>query len=173
MTAGRGIVHAEMPVGEQVNTGLQLWINLPAKDKMMEPRYQELLDKNVPRASTPDKGVSVKIIAGESMGVKAKVHTLSPIYYLDFVMKSGQKFVQNVPSDYTAFVYVLKGTVFFGKEIGNAHTTLVFANDGDKVEFQTGDNEEAHFVFIAGKPIGEPIVQHGPFVMNTQQEVHF
>jgi redox-sensitive bicupin YhaK (pirin superfamily) len=96
MTAGKGIVHAEMPAsGKGVTcTGLQLWINLPAKAKMMDPRYQELKDAEVPRAFSEDKKVEVKVIAGESLGVKAKVHTNSPIYYLDFKMQPGAKFSQ-------------------------------------------------------------------------------
>lgn len=107
------------------------------------------------------------------MGVDAKVHTLSPIYYLDFTMKENQSFVQSVPSDYTCFVYTLSGEVFFSENStkGLPHTTLVFENNGDQVSFKT-EGQVANFVLIAGKPIGEPIVQHGPFVMNTKEEVN-
>ena len=94
MTAGKGIVHAEMPLGDKVATGLQLWVNLPKSAKMVPPRYQELLDKDVPRAQTEDGGVVVKVIAGDSLGVSAKVHTYTPIYYLDVKMEKGQVFEQ-------------------------------------------------------------------------------
>ena len=92
MTAGRGIVHAEMPASADVSHGLQLWVNLPKKDKFVSPRYQEYLDKDVPRAVAD--GVSVKVIAGESLGVNAKVHTYIPIFYLDFKMVPGKTFTQ-------------------------------------------------------------------------------
>ncbi|KAJ3410729.1 hypothetical protein HDV05_003449 [Chytridiales sp. JEL 0842] len=174
MTAGKGIVHAEMPSPASTDacTGLQLWINLPGHAKLIDPRYQELKDKEVPRAFSEDKKVEVKVIAGESLGVKAKVHTHSPIFYLDFKMKPGAKISQPVPGDYTTFIYTLSGTALFGSEKSKAepHTTLVFSPTGNTVTMETTDSE-AHFVLIAGKPIGEPIVQHGPFVMNSKDEI--
>ncbi len=94
MTAGRGIVHAEMPLGKEPATGLQLWVNLPSSAKKMEPRYQELLNENVPKFISPSGGVSVKVIAGEAGNVKAAVHTVTPIYYLDVRMAQGESFSQ-------------------------------------------------------------------------------
>ena len=172
MTAGRGIVHAELPLGNETATGLQLWVNLPAKAKMIEPRYQELLKDQVPLAKSPSGGVSVKVIAGNSYGVDSKVHTYSPILYLDVQMEKNETFVQEVKAGWTAFAYTLSGTAFFGSEEKKApeHTTLVLSSSGDQLRVETRDST-AHFVVIAGEPIGEPIVQHGPFVMNTREEI--
>ncbi|KAF9217211.1 hypothetical protein BGZ59_005939 [Podila verticillata] len=174
MTAGRGIVHSEMPVKKQARAhGLQLWINLPKEHKMCEPQYQELLDGEIKRA-TPQEGVVVKIIAGESHGVKSQVYTRTPTMYLDYKMDKNKTVEQSIPASYTGFIYMLKGTAYIGdKEFeGKAHHTLTFSEDGtDTIKIKTMD-EDAHFVLIAGEPIKEPIVQHGPFVMNTQQEIY-
>ncbi|KAG0036246.1 hypothetical protein BGZ82_004493 [Podila clonocystis] len=174
MTAGRGIVHSEMPVKSETRAhGLQLWINLPKEHKMCEPQYQELLDGEIKRA-TPQDGVVVKVIAGESHGVKSQVYTRTPTMYLDYKMDKNKTTEQSIPASYTGFIYMLKGTVFIGdKEFeGKAHHTLTFSEDGtDTIKIKTKD-EDAHFVVIAGEPLKEPIVQHGPFVMNTQKEIH-
>ncbi|KAJ3167237.1 hypothetical protein HK101_011804 [Irineochytrium annulatum] len=182
MTAGRGIVHAEMPASPPGVTcrGLQLWINLPAEHKMCEPRYQELKDADVPRARSEDGSVEVKVIAGESMGVTAAVRTFTPIFYLDFQMKPGARFVQAVPAGYTTFAYTLKGSVRFadGGAYVDPHTTVVFSAEGEAVSLEAATEgtedgyDGAHFVLIAGEPIGEPIVQHGPFVMNEKDEIY-
>ncbi|KAI8362454.1 RmlC-like cupin domain-containing protein [Mortierella sp. GBAus27b] len=170
MTAGRGI----MPVKSQTRAhGLQLWINLPKEHKICEPQYQELLDKEIPRA-TPEEGVTIKVIAGESHGIQSKVYTRIPTMYFEFKMDKNKTVEQSIPASYTGFIYMLKGTAFIGdKEFeGKAHHTLTFSEDGaDTIKIQTKD-EEAHFVVIAGEPLKEPIVQHGPFVMNTKDEIY-
>ncbi|KAF9966557.1 hypothetical protein BGZ70_001966 [Mortierella alpina] len=174
MTAGRGIVHSEMPVKSQTRAhGLQLWINLPKEHKMCEPQYQELLDAQIPRA-TPQEGVVVKVIAGESHGVQSKVYTRTPTMYLDFKMDKHKTVEQSIPSSYTGFIYMLKGTAFIGdKEFeGKAHHTLTFSEDGADAVKITTKEEDAHFVLIAGEPLKEPIVQHGPFVMNSKEEIY-
>ncbi|KAI8851602.1 RmlC-like cupin domain-containing protein [Chytridium lagenaria] len=156
MTAGRGIVHAEMPLPGVLCRGLQLWINLPAKHKMTEPRYQELKDEDVPRAGSH---------CGREFGVKAEVKTFTPIFYLDVKVEKGGMGVQNIPAGYTTFVYTLAGSTKF-EEDGNPvgpHTTVVFSKDGDAV---------LSFCIDRGQPIGEKIVQYGPFVMNEQAEIH-
>ncbi|KND01830.1 uncharacterized protein SPPG_03620 [Spizellomyces punctatus DAOM BR117] len=171
MTAGRGIMHAEMPASDEPAHGLQLWVNLPKKDKMVKPRYQELLDKNVPRAQSPDGGVSVKVIAGESYGVKAAVLTYTPIIYLDVKMEPGKIFEQSIPENWTAFMYTLDGTVVVGSSATKVdpHTTVVLGEDGDTLKVESAD--KAHFVVIAGQKINEPIAQHGPFVLNDRSEI--
>ncbi|KAG9064430.1 hypothetical protein KI688_003620 [Linnemannia hyalina] len=173
MTAGRGIVHSEMPVKSQTRAhGLQLWINLPKEHKMCEPQYQELLDGQIPRA-TPKDGVVVKVIAGESHGVKSQVYTRTSTMYLDFNMDKNKTITQTIPSTYTGFLSMLKGTAFIGdKEFeGKAHHTLTLSEDGARtVKIQTKD-DDAHFVFIAGEPLKDPIVQHCPFVMNSSEEI--
>ncbi|KAF9310266.1 hypothetical protein BG003_008751 [Podila horticola] len=173
MTAGRGIVHSEMPVRSQTRAhGLQLWINLPKEHKMCEPQYQELLDGEIKRA-TPQDGVVVKVIAGESHGVMSQVYTRTPTMYLDYKMDKNKSIEQSIPASYTGFIYMLKGKAYIGEDgfEGNAHYTLTFTENGETVKIETKD-EEAHFMFIAGEPLMEPIVQHGPFVMNTREEIY-
>ncbi|KAG0054624.1 hypothetical protein BGZ83_010752 [Gryganskiella cystojenkinii] len=176
MTAGRGIVHSEMPVKSQTRAhGLQLWINLPKEHKMCEPQYQELLDKEIKRAK-PQDGVEIKVIAGESHGVQSQVYTRTPTMYLDYKMDKNKSVTQSIPASYTGFIYMLKGKAFIGEKDkafeGKAHHTLTFSEDGtDTIKIETKD-EEAHFVVIAGEPLKEPIVQHGPFVMNTKEEIY-
>jgi redox-sensitive bicupin YhaK (pirin superfamily) len=174
MTAGKGIVHAEMPYSKDPATGLQLWVNLPKTAKLMEPKYQEVLDKDVPRSYSPSKGVQVKVIAGESYGVKAAVSTCTPIYYLDVHMKENEKFEQKIPSHFTGFIYTLQGVGLFGqsKKKAEPHCTLVLSHEGDTLIVETESQQTARFVVIAGQPLHEPVVQHGPFVMNTQEEIH-
>ncbi|KAG0033654.1 hypothetical protein BGZ81_007781 [Podila clonocystis] len=173
MTAGRGIVHSEMPIKSQTRAhGLQLWINLPKEHKMCEPQYQELLDGEIKRA-LPEDGVVVKVIAGESHGVKSQVYTRTPTMYLDYKMDKNKSIEQSIPASYTGFIYMLKGKTYIGEDgfEGNAHYTLTFTEEGETVKIETKD-EEAHFIFIAGEPLKEPIVQHGPFVMNTREEIY-
>lgn len=172
MTAGRGIVHAEMPSTKEPAHGLQLWVNLRSSDKMIAPQYQELKCEEIPKPSKD--GVTVAVISGESMGVKSKVYTRTPTLYLDFKIEKGAKHNQKVPKGWTAFIYTLSGLICVGPEDAQkkveAHNTAVL-DDGDNVLFENKDEELAHFVLIAGEPINEPVVQHGPFVMNTREEI--
>lgn len=172
MTAGRGIVHCEMPHGDETGHGLQLWINLARENKMMEPAYQELLDKDIPK--TTKDGVTVKAIAGESLGVKSPVKTRTPTMYLDFRLDPGAKLDQPVPEGWNGFVYILSGTALFGPEgketQGPAHNTLVLSN-GTSLHVHNNESEVCHFVLIAGQPLNQPVVQYGPFVMNSQEEI--
>ncbi|XP_022086814.1 pirin-like [Acanthaster planci] len=172
MTAGRGIVHSEMPATEDMCHGLQLWVNLASEFKMVKPEYQELLSKHIPEVEKD--GVKVRVIAGEALGKKSKVRTRTPTSYLDFTLQKGAVLDQPIPQGWTAFVYVLSGKAFFGtgekQRQGEPHHTLVLS-DGDHVHVENKASEACHFVLISGQPIGEPIVQHGPFVMNTQDEI--
>ncbi|XP_071509962.1 pirin-like [Diadema antillarum] len=172
MTAGRGIVHCEMPNGDATGHGLQLWINLAKEFKMVEPEYQEHQAKDIPVAKRD--GITVKVIAGESLGLKAKVRTRTSTAYLDFTFEKGAHLKQPVTKGFTAFVYVLSGKALFGsgadKQEGSPHHTLVLS-DGDYLEIENKEAELCHFVLISGKPLKEPIVQYGPFVMNTEEEI--
>lgn len=172
MTAGRGVIHAEMPGSDELNHGLQLWINLQRSDKMVQPQYQELKNKDVPKPSK--NGVTVAVISGEALGAKSKVYTRTPTMYLDFKLEKGAKHVQPVPKEWTAFIYTLSGLVHIGSDdeqqkVESHHTAVL--SDGELVQVENKDPEVAHFVLIAGKPIKEPIAQHGPFVMNTENEI--
>lgn len=173
MTAGRGIVHCEMPYGPETGHGLQLWVNLRKAEKMIEPKYQELLAKDIP-SGTKD-GVTVKVIAGEAFGIKSKVYTRTPTMYLDFKMEKGSRLTQPIPTSWNGFVYILEGSAFFGPDnkqtLGEPHHTLTLKQDGDHIQVYNKDSDICHFVLLAGEPLGEQVVQHGPFVMNTEEEI--
>lgn len=171
MTAGRGVVHSEMPAANEV-AGLQLWVNLRASEKIVEAGYQDLLASQIPTAT--QDGIEVKVIAGSCMDVISPIRTRTPVYYLIFKMDPGSKFTQPLPMDWNAFIYILSGTIGVGDydnlvESG-PHHTLVLSN-GSAVNMINTSDEKANFVLIAGQPIGEPVIQQGPFVMNTQEEI--
>lgn len=174
MTAGRGIVHSEMPADDEENTGLQLWVNLKSDDKMVEPAYQELLDADIPKPSLD--GVTVSVIAGKALGVESSVRTRTPVTYLDFRLEAGVSVAQSIPAGWNCFAYVLTGSVQFGppgdETSSEAHNTVFFSKSSgeDGIAAKASDGG-ARFVLIAGQPIGEPIEQMGPFVMNTRKEI--
>lgn len=172
MTAGRGVIHAEMPVSDGLIHGLQLWVNLKSADKMVEPQYQELKSKEIPKPSKD--GITVVVISGEALGVKSKIYTRTPTMYLDFKLKEGAKHTQPVPKGWTAFIYTLAGSLCTGPDDDvrtiEPHHTVVF-DDGEYISVENKAADESHFVLIAGEPIKEPVVQYGPFVMNTQEEI--
>ena len=177
MTAGAGVVHSEMPdpalarVGGRVH-GLQLWVNLPRRDKLVAPRYQEIPSQRIPTAATPDGKVRVKVIAGEALGVKAAIETHTPIIYQHFTLEPGASIVQPVPRAYSVFAYALSGAGRYGdeqREIG-ARRMVIFGDDGDAVTLTAG-SERLEVLLIGGAPLNEPIVRHGPFVMNTEDEI--
>ncbi|ORX94535.1 hypothetical protein K493DRAFT_283691 [Basidiobolus meristosporus CBS 931.73] len=170
MTAGRGIVHAEMP--QTKCRGLQLWVNLSAADKMCEPRYQELLDKDIPKVSPPGVNAVIKVIAGHSFGINSPVVTKTPTMYLDFKVEKNSKLEQTIPESYQGFLYVLEGEGYFGAKntLGKAHHTLTLSEKGGAISIETKQSS-VHFVLVAGEPIKEPIVQYGPFVMNHSSDI--
>ncbi|XP_058093503.1 pirin-like protein [Magnolia sinica] len=171
MTAGRGIIHSEMPAGEGIQRGLQLWINLSSKDKMIEPRYQELQSEDITRVEKD--GVDVRIIAGEAMGARSPVYTRTPTMFLDFTLKPGAQLHQHIPDAWNSFVYVIEGEAIFGNSSSSpaaAHYVLVLSL-GDGLSVWNKSGRPVRFVLIGGQPLNEPVVQYGPFVMNTQAEI--
>lgn len=172
LRAGRGVVHSEMPASEGDNTGLQLWVNLPRVHKMVELAYQDVRASDVPEVTV--EGATIRVLAGEAEGVKSPLQTLTPIRYLAFHQQPGAKVTHNLPRDWNAFIYVITGTVAVGRgeeaREGGPHHTLVLGR-GEAVTVCTVGPQKAHFVLVAGQPIGEPVVQSGPFVMNTQEEI--
>ena len=176
MTAGRGIIHSELPEQEQGRMeGFQLWLNLPAADKMTTPGYRDIPTGDIPELHLP--GATVRVIAGESHGVAGavqKAHT-EPLY-LDLHLEPGATFEQPLPAGHNAFVYVYRGELAI--DSGAARTALprermaVLANapDSDGVRVQAGA-DGARALLIAGRPLNEPIAQYGPFVMNKQAEI--
>lgn len=175
MTAGRGIVHCEMPNAKDGPIrGLQLWVNLAREFKMVEPEYQEHSPEEIVTKSK--NGVKVKVIAGESMGVSSPVRTRTPTYYLDFELEPGTSHSQRIPKGWTTFAYTLDGkTVFEGgsndNPVENRCTVVFDQSHGDAVLFSNKSSQKSRLVLIAGKPIGEPVSQWGPFVMSTKEEV--
>ncbi|XP_062169896.1 pirin-like protein [Alnus glutinosa] len=171
MTAGRGIVHSEMPAAQGTQKGLQLWINLSSKHKMIEPRYQEVPSKNI--AEAVEDGIKVRVIAGEALGTKSPIYTRTPTMYLDFTLKPGNHLQQPVPTSWNAFVYVLEGEGVFGNlksSAASAHHLLLLGT-GDGLEAWNNSSKPLRFILVGGEPLGEPLVQYGPFVMNTQEEI--
>ena len=171
MTAGNGIIHQEMPKGDDAGSmhGFQLWANLPARDKMMDPRYRDITDADIPVVSRPD-GVKIKVIAGEVDGQRGPADdiVIDP-EYLDCTVPAGQTFSHPTHPGYTAFLFVFGGDCTVdGQQAANRDAVLF--NDGDSVEVEAGP-DGARFLFLSGKPLKEPIAWRGPIVMNSQEEL--
>jgi redox-sensitive bicupin YhaK (pirin superfamily) len=176
MTAGGGILHEEMPqVRPEGNGGFQLWVNLPAKLKMTQPRYQDIPSQKIPEVTTED-GAKVRVIAGNVGGTEGGVTGIAANpSYLDVRIPPGQSFFQPIPQGHTAFAYVFEGTAGFVEEGTDSpkwieQTKLVVLEDGDRVKIVAGE-ESARLLLISAKPLGEPIARYGPFVMNTRDEI--
>ncbi|GAB2182121.1 pirin family protein [Denitratisoma sp. agr-D3] len=176
MTAGRGIIHSEMP--QQVNgrlRGFQLWINLPAKEKMKPAAYRDIQPEDIPATELPG-GIRVKVIAGtlDSAGtvLAGPIQGLSTApLFLDVTLPAGQTFRQPLPADHNAFVYPYEGELRIGEDrraLTKDQAGLL--SSGDIVDVQA-EAEEARFILLAARPLGEPIAQYGPFVMNTREEI--
>ncbi|HOU15280.1 MAG TPA: pirin family protein [Anaerolineae bacterium] len=176
MTAGRGILHEEMPQRHNgILEGFQLWVNLPAKDKMMKPRYQDVPAARIPEIDRPN-GIHIRVVAGKVDGVPGPVTDIvaDPLF-LDVTIPPHSSFVQVIERGHTALAYVFEGAGTFGVADGGAGTDIaatqlaIFA-DGDLLEVQT-DDAGVRFLLIAGKPLHEPVARYGPFVMNTHEEI--
>ncbi len=173
MTAGRGVIHSEIPQQEAgVMEGFQLWLNLPARDKLITPWYRDFAATELPRFVT-DAGVTVTVIAGASHGVTGAVtRAATAPLYLDLHLPAGARFTQPLPAEHNAFVYVYRGVVgIAGSQVPVQHLA-VLANDAqaDGVVIEAASDAKA--LLIAGRPLNEPITQYGPFVMNTEQEIY-
>ena len=170
MTAGRGILHEEMPqVRPDGVAGFQLWVNLPAKQKMIAPRYQNVNANEISEIRR-DGGATIRVIAGTVDGVTGPIGGIAAEpTYLDVSVPSGISFVQPIARGHSAFAYVFEGEARFGDNLV-ASPKLVVWGDGDSVEVNTEKNP-ARFLLVSGKPLNEPIARHGPFVMNTREEI--
>lgn len=172
MNAGAGVIHSEMPEQEDgVMEGFQLWLNLPAKDKLSAPWYRDIAAETIPTFETGN-GVSVKVIAGTSHGISgAMTRPITDPLYLDLQMQAGSRFEQALPTDYNSFIYVYRGEVSTGDKTVRERQSAIFANNTSSDGVVLHAKQAARVLLIAGRPLNEPIVQHGPFVMNTQQEI--
>lgn len=176
MTAGRGILHEEMPqVRPERMAGFQLWVNLPAKLKMTQPRYQDIRSAQIPEV-VRENGARIRVIAGTADGIPGPVTGIAADpTYLDVSVPAKSSFVYGLESAHNTFAYVFEGKGRFaaieqqsGAEV--SHPTLVVFEDGDSLEVVTTD-EPVRFLLVAGKPLHEPIARYGPFVMNTKEEI--
>ena len=175
MTAGNGIIHQEMPKKNENDpylAGFQLWANLPASHKMMDPRYRNITKDQIPEVVVNDK-VKVKIICGEVNGVKGPVQDIvTDPEYLDVSIEPNSEFKHSIVNTHNIFAYVIEGEAIFDPtkdEIVGAEHLVIF-REGDEVFIRTKDNS-VRFLLISGKPIGEPVAWRGPIVMNTEEEL--
>jgi len=178
MTAGQGVVHSEMPDDDLLDNGgrlhgFQIWVNLPAKDKMIAPRYQDIPSANIPICESEDGKVWVKVIVGKSMGKEAVIDTRTPITFLHVKLQPGASLNQSIPLQYNAFAYVVEGKGYFGKEGMPAESDqlVLFDGDAENIFLQASDGEALSVLLLGGLPLSEPIARYGPFVMNTQTEI--
>ncbi len=177
MTAGRGIVHAELPSarlraeGGRVH-GFQLWVNLPARYKMTAPRYQEVPSRRIPRARSGDGRATVHVIAGEALGVRGRIDTHTPIVFQHWALRPGARVRQPLPADHNALLYPFRGRVEVGGRVVAAREMAVLG-PGDAVVLAVPPQATAaaELLLLAGVPHNEPIVQRGPFVMNSEAEI--
>ena len=191
MTAGSGIIHQEMPKGDENGRmyGFQLWANLPSVDKMMAPRYRDISDRQIPEVKLPD-GAIIKVIAGEVSGIRGPVDdiVIDP-EYIDVTVPPNSVFTHPTKQGHTVFAYVIGGQGYFcgeknpftyeaaGKNYFDIrrnpfveNRTIVLFDDGDELMVST-EEHEVRFLLISGKPIKEPVAWYGPIVMNTQEEL--
>jgi redox-sensitive bicupin YhaK (pirin superfamily) len=174
MTAGSGVIHSELPVTEIMQKGgrqhgFQLWVNLPKKDKMTAPRYQEIPAAKIPVGKKD--GVAVRVIAGEALGAKAVIDTKTPIQYLHATLQPGASWEHAVGPEFRAFVYVFSGEADVAARRVKDGQLAVLGNDGDGIAISNPAKAPAEVLLVAGVPLGEPVARYGPFVMNTEEEI--
>lgn len=170
MTAGSGIIHAEMPRETWEHLcGVQLWVNLPRESKMMAPRYRDIREEDIPIVQ-PSAGVRVKVIAGKFDDAVGPVKDLVvDVHYLDVIMEPNAEFRHNISGQLNAFAYVLQGVADFGGSMAGRQQ-LVVLGEGDEVAVRSGESG-ARFILVAGRPIRETVAWRGPIVMNTEDEL--
>lgn len=173
MTAAKGVIHSELPEQEDGEMeGFQLWLNLPAKDKMNDPWYKDFQDADLPKFVT-ENGTQVTVIAGESNGVEGAVtREMTEPTYLDIHLPAGASFSHKIPANHNAFVFVYRGSANIeGKQVP-VKNMAILKNDpnADGIILEAG-SEDTKVILVTGRPLNEPIVQYGPFVMNSQQEI--
>jgi redox-sensitive bicupin YhaK (pirin superfamily) len=176
MTAAKGILHEEKHGRAFTEKGgtlemVQLWVNLPAKDKMSAPRYQEILDSMIPAVKLGGDGSIARIIAGEYNGAKGPAMTFTPVNLWDLRLKAGHRTELKLPDGFRTLLLVLKGSIVINdsETIGAAGLAL-FEREGERIALEAG--EDSTLLVMNGRPIDEPIVGHGPFVMNTREEIN-
>lgn len=179
MTAGSGVIHSEMPSREMLDKGgpmhgFQIWVNLPAWLKMTHPRYQEVARNQIPTATSPDGSATVRVIAGKALGLEAIIDTHTPIVYHDWTIQPGGSAAIDIGQDHNVGIYVFSGNVLVGSERQHVEDgQLAVLTTGTTVRFAVPPDEQtaARFLVLGGIPHNEPVARHGPFVMNTKEEL--
>lgn len=176
MTAGSGLVHSELPGEGLVRDGgtlhgFQLWVNLPKKDKMSAPRYQDTPAASIPVVRDPKSSVTVRVIAGEALGVEGVIETRIPILYLHLLLEPGSRFEQAIPQTRNSFAYVIEGKGEFNGVAADARQMVQFDHGGDGVRVVNTGERVLSVLLLAGEPIGQPVARYGPFVMNSKNEL--
>ena len=179
MTAGAGIVHSEMPSariregGGRVH-GFQIWVNLPARDKMVRPRYQELAAEAIPSATSADGLARVSVIAGEALGVAATIDTHTPIVFQNWTLNPGADVTLRLPAEQHGYAYVFQGSARLGDDAEEVHAgqlAVLGAGNAVRLSCSAAAAEPARLLLLAGVPLNEPVARYGPFVMNTEEEL--
>ncbi len=177
MTAGSGVVHSEMPAEDLRREGgrfhgFQIWVNLPARDKMMAPRYQEIPREQIPTANSEDGLARVQVIAGEALGVQAVIETRTPVVLQHWLLKPGAQIEQPVAPDHRAYLYVFSGALAVGPEgVEVRDGQMAVMGSGEGILLSTRGSGPSEALLLAGVPLGEPVARYGPFVMNTEEEI--
>lgn len=179
MTAGKGIVHAEIPASkDEPSVGFQLWINLRKSEKMKPPAYQEFTSDSIPLVDKwEDEGVKAKVIAGEAFDVKGPIYTRTPAEYIDFEVKKDSVYKHTIPAKWNFLVYCFEGSFEITQDndkvkvIDEGTTAFMEISDDDEVLEIKGLGDNNRFLLVAGLPLKEPISSYGPFVMNTDEEI--
>jgi hypothetical protein len=173
MIAGRGVIHSEIPEQKDgVMEGFQLWLNLPAQNKMAEPWYRDFPSEVIPEYVT-EENITVRVIAGSSNGVSGVVtREITEPLYLDVHAPAGANFETAIPATHNAFIYVYRGAVKVGDTQVDVRRMGILSNTAGADGMRVTATKDARFILVAGKPLNQPIVQYGPFVMNTQEEIH-
>jgi redox-sensitive bicupin YhaK (pirin superfamily) len=174
MTAGSGILHKEFHEKEFSKKGgpfemIQLWVNLPKKDKLTSPKYQSLVSSQMNKVSLPGDGGTVSIIAGNFNDVKGSASTFTDINVFDIRLNKNGEMVTDIPATHNSAILVVEGSVIVNGQPAELHNFVLFKNEGEAITIKA--NEKSVLLLLSGVPINEPVAQYGPFVMNTQQEL--
>ena len=175
MTAGRGVIHSELPQDHMLENGglmhgFQIWVNLPAAHKMMSPRYQDIPSQDIPEVTSPNGEVWAKVIAGKALGVEAVIDTVIPITFIHLKLKPGATFVHAAQPEHNLMVYAFGGAFEIGERTLEDGGLGILAQ-GDELTLVAGP-EGGECLLLGGPEIDEPIARYGPFVMNTREEIH-
>ena len=178
MTAGRGVVHSEMPAAHILQQGgrvhgFQVWVNLPARLKMTAPRYQDVGAENIPEADSDDGLAHVRVIAGEALGVAARIDTHTPIVYQHWRLQPGARVQQSLPEDHNGLLYVFSGELeSAGTQLHDGQMAVLDAGNTVELTVPASATSETQVLLLGGVPLNEPVARRGPFVMNTNDEIN-